>query len=211
VAKLTWGASGQRFYEFGVDRGVLYAPSQPGVSWIGLISVSESPSGGEPRPFYLDGIKYLNLASAEEYEATLVAFSAPEEFSICEGNISIQNGLIATQQPRKSFGFSYRSMIGNDVDPEVGYKIHLVYNALAGPPQRNFNTQGDAIDLATYAWQLTTLPPSITGYRPTAHLVIDTRSADPEVLSDLEDILYGTDLEAPSLPTPDDVIDLFTP
>jgi hypothetical protein len=211
VARLSWDAADERFYESGIDRGVLYAPSQPGVAWTGLISVSESPSGGEAKPFYLDGAKYLNISGAEEFEATLVAFSAPVEFFPCDGNVSIQNGLIATHQPRRSFGFCYRTRIGNGEDAEHGYKLHLVYNALSAPSQRNMQSLSSVSSPSTYSWAITTLPPSITGYKPTAHLVIDSRYADSGALSDLEDLLYGTDMEDPSLPTPDEVVDIFTP
>ena len=211
MPRLTWNSSGERFYESGVDRGVLYLPSQAGVPWLGLISVTESPSGGDPKAFYLDGLKYVNIASAEEFEATINAFSAPVEFGPCDGNVSIQNGLIATQQPRQSFGLSYRSKIGTDTEgPESGYKIHLVYNALAGPSERTNKTFTRSPDPSEYSWKITTLPPSITGYKPTAHLVVDSRYTDPEVLSAVEDALYGTDMDAAALPTPDDVIAIFS-
>lgn len=210
MTRLAWNANGERFFETGVDHGVLYAPSQPGVSWVGLISIEETPSGGDARPFYLDGVKYINISAAEEFEATITAFSAPAEFGPCDGNTSIQNGLIATQQPRKSFGMAYRTRIGNDSDgPEHAYKLHLVYNALAAPSRRDNNTLSSSVDPTEYSWQITCLPPELTGFRPTAHLVIDTRYADPDVVSDLEDLLYGTVSTDPSLPTPDDVAELF--
>lgn len=211
MPRLTWNSSGERFYESGVDRGVLYLPSAAGVPWLGLISISENPSGGDPRPYYLDGIKYINISSAEEFEATVVAFSAPPEFNPCDGNVSIQNGLVATQQPRKSFGLTYRTRIGTDTEgPESAYKIHFVYNALTGPSQRSNKTFSRTPDPAEYSWPITTLPPSITGYKPTAHLIVDSRYTDPDVLTAVEDVIYGTDEDAASLPTPDDLIALFS-
>jgi hypothetical protein len=210
MPRLVWGAVGERYFETGVDRGVLYVGSDPGVAWNGLISVSESPSGGDPKPYYLDGIKYLNIAAAEEFEATLDAFSAPREFGPCDGMASIQNGLIATQQPRKSFGLSYRTLIGNDLDgAEHGYRIHLVYNALAEPSQRSHKTYGDQLDVADFSWSITTLPPSITGYKPTAHLIVDSTLADPDVLISVENILYGDNSHSARMPAPDELTALF--
>jgi len=192
-----------------VDRGVLYAPSQPGVPWVGLVSVNEAPVGGEARAAYIDGIKYLNIASAEEYKATLTAISAPPEFGPCDGNVSIQNGLIATAQPRKPFGLCYRTLIGNSDSAEIAYKLHLVYNALAAPATRNNNTLSDQADSNNYSWDISTLAPTLTNLKPTAHLIVDSRYADSGVLSDLEDLLYGTVSTDPSLPVPDDVVALF--
>jgi len=210
MARLSWGALANRHYEIGVDRGVLYAPSQPGVAWSGLISIQESPTGGEPRPFYLDGIKYLNLASAEEFEATIQAFSAPAEFRACEGVATVHLGLFAHQQPRVSFDFSYRTHVGNAVTgDEAGYKIHLVYGALAAPSNRDNKSAGSSVDPATYSWHISTLPPSVTGYKRTSHFVVDTRYADSGAVSDLEDVLYGTDVDSPEMPTPDELIAIF--
>jgi len=209
VPKLVWGSVGERIYETGVDRGVLYVGSTPGVAWNGLISISESTSGGSAKPYYMDGVKYLNIASAEEFEATLNAFSAPREFGPCDGIASIQNGLLATQQPRKSFGLSYRTKVGNDVDPEHGYRVHLVYNALAAPSQRSHKTFGSSIDLTDLSWSITTLPPSITGYKPTAHLIIDTTLADSDAVAAAEVILYGDDSHSARIPTPDELAAIF--
>jgi hypothetical protein len=209
VPKLVWGSPGERIYETGVDRGVLYIGSSPGVAWNGLISVSESPSGGDAKPYYMDGVKYLNIASAEEFEATVNAFSAPREFGPCDGVASIQNGLLATQQPRKSFGLSYRTRVGNEFDPEHGYRIHLVYNALAAPSQRSHKTFGNSVDLADLSWSVTTLPPSITGYKPTAHLIIDSTLADSDAVAAAEVILYGDDSHPARIPTPDELAAIF--
>lgn len=211
MARIVWTAQGERYFEAGVDRGVLYMPFDPGVAWPGLISVAENPSGGDARPYYFEGRKYLNVSSKEEYEATLTSYYAPVEFLECDGVTKLQNGLFITQQPRKPFGLSYRTQIGNDIKgPDFGYKIHLVYNALAGPSTRPNQTLGASGEASTFSWDITTVPPSITGYRPTAHLVIDTRFTDPEILSDLEDLLYGTDESFSTLPTPDELIDLLT-
>lgn len=211
MPRLNWSAIGQRFYEMGVDRGVLYVDSQPGVPWTGLISVSESPSGGEPKPYYVDGFKYLNVASSEEFAATIEAFSSPPEFDQCDGTRSIANGLFATQQPRKPFGFSYRTRIGNDVDgPRHAYKIHIVYNALAAPSSRNNQSMGSSIEPVGLSWSITTLPPSVLGLKPTAHFVVDSRKTPKNLLTTLEDILYGSASSAPRLPDAQELWDLFT-
>ena len=207
MARLTW--EGTHYYEAGLDRGVLYAPSQPGVAWIGLVSINEAPTGGDARPFYIDGIKYLNVASAEEYKATIEAISSPPEFGPCDGNVSIQNGLIATAQPRKSFGLCYRTLIGNEAKNNIAYKLHLVYNALAAPSTRSNNTLSDSADVDKYSWDISTMAPPLTNYRPTAHLIVDSRYADPADLATLEDLLYGTVSTSPSLPDPDDVAAIF--
>ena len=210
MARLVWGAMSERFFEIGVDRGVLYPFSGIGVAWQGLLSVNEAPTGGEARPYYLDGIKFLNIASAEEFEATLTVLSTPAEFALCDGIVSVHNGLFATQQPRQSFGLSYRSLIGNDVDREDhAYKIHLVYNALARPASRTNTSIGGSTNPMQVAWAITTLPPAVTGLKRTSHFVIDSRYTDPEVLSDFEDLLYGTEGDSPSMPTPDELIAIF--
>lgn len=210
MARLDWSAVGERFYETGVDRGVLYVGNIPGVAWTGLTSVSESPTGGDAKAYYIDGVKYLNLSSAEEFEATIEAFASPPEFGPCDGTVSVQNGLFVTQQPRKPFGLSYRTRIGNDIDgTDHGYKIHLIYNALAAPSSRPNNTMGDSTDPISFSWSITTLPPSFTGYKPTAHFLIDSRMTPKETLIEIEDILYGSDASAPRLPFAQEVVDIF--
>jgi hypothetical protein len=210
VARLTWSAFGKRFYETGVDRGVLYV-SSGGVAWPGLISVSEAPSGGDAKPYYFDGVKFLNLAATEEFEATLNAFFSPSEFAACDGIAAVQNGLFASQQPRKSFGLSYRTRIGNDIDgPEHGYKIHLVYNALAEPSSRDNASLGGNADPDVFSWKITTLAPALTGFKPSAHLVVDSRLTDPDVLAAVEDQLYGSVSTSSALPTPDELVAIFT-
>lgn len=210
MTKLSWGDVGQRFYEAGVDRGVLYLPNSPGVAWNGLRSVKESPSGGAPTPFYQDGIKYLNIAQKEEFEATIEAFSSPYEFGECDGTRSLSAGLFATQQPRKSFNLSYRTMVGNDLEGlDYGYKIHLVYNALASPSGKSNSSIGNSSDPTALAWDITTTPPRIFGYNPTAHFIIDSRSTPKYILDLIERQLYGSDVSVPTIPTAQDLVDLF--
>lgn len=210
MAGLVWGLVGEKYYETGVDRGVLYPLVGDGVAWNGLISVSETPSGGEPRPYYLDGFKYLNLATAEEFAATIEAFSSPREFDRCDGTASIHNGLFITDQRRESFGFSYRTLIGNDVDGlGHGYKIHLVYNALASPTERNYSTIGDSTVVSSFSWEISTAPLQIPGMKPTAHFVIDSRKTPFSVLTLIEAILYGSMSKTSHLPSVDELMDIF--
>ena len=212
MTKLTWGAAGERFFEAGVDRGVLYVPGLAGVSWNGLKAVKEAPTGGEPKPYYIDGFKYANIASAEEFQASIEAFSSPSEFSVCDGTVQLAVGLFVTQQPRKSFGLSYRTLIGDDLTGlGLGYKIHLVYNALAAPAGRDNSTMTQSLDPLELSWDISTRPPAAAfGYKPTAHLVIDSRKVDPDLLAVLEGYLYGANGLLPSLPTPAQIISQFT-
>lgn len=210
MTAIVWGNVGDRYFETGVDRGVLFPKTGDGVPWNGLISVSESPTGGEPRPYYLDGFKYLNLATAEEFAATIDAFSAPPEFDRCDGTASIHNGLFITQQPRESFGLSYRTLIGNDVDgTDLGYKINLVYNALAAPSSRNNGTLNDSPTPITFSWGITTAPPPIVGFKPSAHFVIDSRKTPKSVLSLIESVLYGNSTANARLPEVAELMELF--
>jgi hypothetical protein len=210
MAKIIWGAIGARGFEVGADRGVLYPPSGIGVPWNGLISVDESPTGGEPKPYYLDGIKYLQVASAEEFDASIKAFSAPTEFDICDGTAALYAGLFITQQPRKQFGFAYRTLIGNDVDgSDHGYKIHIVYNALAKPTSRNNQSIGASTEPIDLSWDISTVPPTITGVKPSAHIVISSLTASSAHLIAVENILYGTDTVAPRQPTIAELITIF--
>lgn len=210
MAELVWGGVGLRYFESGIDRGVLYPKVGPGVAWSGLTAVNEKPDGGSPRPFYADGYKYLNLSSAEEYAASLSAFSAPPEFAACDGTQSVLNGLFITQQRRQQFGFSYRTRIGNDNDGvEHGYKIHLVYNALASATSRNYQTLGSSPSPVALSWDITTTPPEITGYRPSAHFVIDSRYTPKVLLSQFEGMLYGTSSTEPMLPTVPQLMEQF--
>lgn len=201
MPKLVWDTVGSRYYEAGVDRGVLYVDSDPGVAWMGLISVEETPNGGEAQPYYIDGFKYQNTSSPEEFQATLTAFTYPDAFAACDGTAQPRAGLFLMHQRRKSFGLAYRTLIGNDLTPDAAYKIHMVYNALAAPSQRSNTTVGDSADTTNFSWALTTRPLAMDEYRPTAHIVVDTRYTDPEAVSTIEDILYGTDADAARLPT----------
>lgn len=210
MAQLTWDSVGQRFYEVGVDRGVLYVDNT-GYAWSGLVSIDESPTGGDAQPFYIDGEKYLNLSAREEFEATINAYYSPEEFDQCDGILSAAPGLLATQQRRKPFGLSYRSKIGNDLEGnEHAYKIHIIYNALVAPSQRTRATVSDNVDIAVLSWPVTTKPVPVPGMMRTSHFVIDSSEAGSNAMSTIEDILYGTDSTAPSLPTVQDLIDIFS-
>jgi hypothetical protein len=213
VTKLVWDTIGERYYENGVSNGVLFIDDS-GYAWSGLLSVAASPSGGEPRPYYIDGQKYRNLATAEEFEATLTAVSAPPEFSECDGLRSIQNGLFAAQQRRKSFDLSYQTRISSDTDEDLGYKIHIVYNALASPTEREYQSLGDSPALTELSWKITTVPaasniPATFGIRPTAYFVVDSRYTPEPVLSLLEETLYGTDLSPSYIPVVGDLMDMF--
>lgn len=214
MAELTWGTYGERYFETGVDRGVLYVPGKDGVVWNGLISVSESPSGGEPTPYYIDGNKYVNRPSPEEYSATIEAYTYPDEFALCDGSDLIDyesKGLIATQQGRKPFSLSYRTRLGNDDQAtSFGYKIHIVYNALASPSDKNYQSMSDEPEALSFSWDITTIPIIVNelGAR-SSHLVIDTQKAWPWVVEAIEKLLYGSEDMPPTLPTPQELIDLF--
>jgi len=212
---LVWDQVGERLYETGVDHGVLYMPDEAGVytsgvAWNGLTSVSETPSGAEANAQYADNIKYLNLISAEEFGATLEAFTYPDEFAEFDGLVVPAPGVVVGQQPRKMFGLSYRTRVGNDVaGDEHGYKLHLVYGCIASPSEKAYNTINDSPEAITFSWELSTTPVPVTGYKPTSLIVVDSTTVDPAALSDLEDQLYGNTLTA-TLPMPDDVIALFS-
>lgn len=213
MTTLSWGDYGKRYFEAGVERGVLYIDGLDGVAWDGLIAVNESPSGGDAKPYYIDGVKYLNNSSKEEYEATIEAYTYPEEFAACEGIVAIDNeskGLFATQQKRKSFGFSYRTQIGNDdKDLDFGYKLHIVYNALASPSDRSNQTVTEDVELSTFSWNITTKPRPVQGASYSSHIVMDTRTTWPWVVEAVENLLYGTEDTPPTLPSPEELIALF--
>jgi hypothetical protein len=210
MTRVDWANTGKRFFETGIDRGVLYVGSDPGVPWTGLISVTKKQSGGEAQPRYLDGIKIGNRSSTEEFEGTLEAYTYPTEFEICDGTARLQNGLRATQQRRKSFNLTYRSRIGNDtIGTGFAYKLHLLYNLKADPSDRAFKTLSDEVDPDTFSWDISSRPVVVSGIRPTAHYVIDSRDVPAALLATLEDLLYGTDLTDPVLPTPGELIFLF--
>lgn len=206
MSKLKFDKSGERFFETGVDQGVLYVANaagtgyEKGVAWNGLTTVTESPSGAEVSPIYADNIKYLSLLSAEDFSATIEAYMYPDEFEACDGTASIKPGLKVTQQKRKKFAFCYRTKIGNDVDPELGYKIHIVYGCLAAPSERSRETVNDSPEAMSFSWEVSTTPVEVTGFKPTAHIEIDSRAFGegqgqiaPSVLTAIEDALYGKD------------------
>ena len=175
-----------------------------------MISVSENPTGGQPKPYYLDGYKYLNVAESEEFAATIDAFSSPLEFSKCDGTLQVRNGLFATQQRRESFGFSYRTTIGNDIDgTDHGYKIHLVYNALSGPSSKVNKTIGDSTDPIVFSWEVTTTPLLISGHKSSAHMVIDSRRTPLSKLLAIESLLYGSSFDDPRLPSVEEIMAIF--
>lgn len=211
MTKLNWDTTGLRFYETGVDRGVLYPKVGPGVPWNGLISVADKASGGGPVPYYMDGIKYINLSAAEEFEATIQALSSPSEFDISDGNVELVPGLMGTQQPRRPFGLTYRTGLGNDtLNLELGYQIHLVYDAMASPTNRSNRSIGDIPDPTGLSWDIQTVPQLYPGFRPSAHYVIDSTLTHPVVLADVEDMLYGSIAIHPTLPTPEELEFIFT-
>jgi len=207
VAQLTWGALGERYYEAGIDRGVLYLTDEDGVVWNGLVSVDENPAGGDFTPYYLDGTKAINLTSAEDFSATIQAYSSPSKFDACDGIVSIHQGIFATNQPRTSFGFSYRTKIGDDVNGlDKDYKIHLIYNALAAPSDRGNATTSSSTNPIKLSWDISTIAPLIDGYKATAHLIIDSTAITALQLPYLEAILYGSIDTPPRLPTPQELI-----
>lgn len=219
MAKLVWDQTGERLYETGVDRGVLFVYDTDsdgygtGVPWNGLTAVNETPSGAESNPQYADNIKYLDLYSAEEFGATIEAFTYPEEFEECDGSAELVQGVTIGMQNRKMFGFSYRTLVGNDTEgTDHGYKLHLVYGAKASPSEKNRSTVNDSPEAVTFSWEVTTTPVNVAGFKPTAHLVIDSTKADPTKLAELEKKLYGDDSTGqPTLPLPDEVKTLMTP
>jgi hypothetical protein len=199
VTRIAWDAVGTHRFETGVANGVLYPVGSVGVPWNGLISITENVSGGEASSIYLDGKKYLDIVGNEDFEATLEAFSAPPEFNAANGAVTLAPGLFATQQPRKLFGLSYKTIIGNDLSSVAGYKLHLVYNVVASPSAKTNKTLDANPDPATLSWTVHTVPPSANGYKPTAHLTIDSTLASPTALTALEDLLYGQ-VDLPFLP-----------
>ncbi len=210
MPRVQWDSDGTRIFETGIDRGMLYLPSAAGVAWNGLMSVSESPTGGEAREYYIDGEKYLNLAAIEEYSATVQAFSSPREFAPCAGLMYIQPGLYASDQPLRQFGFSYRTLVGDDLQgTDAGYKIHLVYNATAKISDFVNQTAGDNPGVSPYSWEISAIPEVIPLHAPTSHFVVDSRKISSTLLRRLEDILYGTDSDDPRLITVSELLSLL--
>jgi hypothetical protein len=214
---IAWDESGKRFYETGVDHGVLYVQANglypEGVAWNGLVGVTESPSGAEAQPKYADNVKYLNLVSAEEFGATIEAFTYPDAFVACDGGEEAEIGVLLGQQSRKPFGLCYRTVVGNDVDGnDKGYKLHLIYGALAAPSEKAYATINETPDVITFSWAVTTTPVAVNGYKPTASITINSVTADPTALAALEVILYGAtgtpDVKG-RLPLPDEVLTIM--
>ena len=216
MSRLVWDNTGDRLYETGVKMGVLYPYNSAlgqydaGVVWNGLSSISESPSGAEANAIYADDIKYLELRSAEEFGATVEAYTYPDEFAICDGSAEVATGVRIGQQSRKRFGLCYRTIVGNDTETDShGYKLHLIYNAMAAPSERQYQTVNDSPEAITFSWELTTTPIAVDGYKPTASLIIDSTKADATKLSALEDILYGDSSNEARLPLPAEVISVM--
>lgn len=210
MTRVIWANTGERVFEAGIDRGVLYVDGSPGVPWNGLIGVNQQQSGGEAKPRYRDGIKIGNRTSPEQFEATIEAYTYPLEFERCDGTYRIDSGLRITQQRRKQFGMSYRSNVGNDISGLAhGYKLHILYNLKAIPSDRGYKTLTDSSEPTTFSWKVTSRAAQILGYRPTAHFIVDSRDVPAALLQILEDMLYGTELEEPSLPTPGALLFLF--
>jgi len=216
MAELVWDQIGDRYYETGVDHGVLYVPDvagvyATGVAWNGLVSVTESPTGAEATAQYADNIKYLNLISAEEFGATLEAFTYPEEWAQFDGLGVPEPGVFVGQQPRKMFGLSYRTRVGNDIEGDAyGYKLHLVYGCIASPSEKAYNTINDSPEAITFSWEITTTPVPVTGFNPTSLIVVDSGIVDAADLTLLETELYGGAASEANLPTPDEVLAMFT-
>ena len=225
ISKRVWNKTGELFYETGVKKGVLYPQGTggtypKGVAWNGLTAVTESPSGAEPTPIYADDIKYLNLLSAEEFGATIEAYTYPDEFAQCDGSAEIATGVMIGQQFRKTFGLSYVTTLGNDVDGnDYGYKLHIIYGALAAPSEKGYATINDSPEAITFSWEITTTPVNVTGFKPTASITIDSTKVDAAKLAALEVILYGKDAVdgepgepavVARLPLPDEIATLMS-
>lgn len=217
MSKLTWDAAGERLYETGVKNGVLYVADKSatngygtGVAWNGLTAVTESPSGAEATALYADDIKYLNLMSAEEFGATIEAYTYPEAFEACDGSASLGAGINVGQQSRKTFAFSYKTVVGNDTDgSEYGYKLHIVYGCLAAPSEKAYATINDSPEAITFSWEVTTTPVEIgDGFKPTSCVVIDSTKTDSTVLANIEASLYGSDDKEPTLLLPSEILAL---
>lgn len=222
MAKIVWDKSSERLYETGVKNGVLYVQGTggtypKGVAWNGLTAVTESPSGAEPTPLYADDIKYLNLLSTEEFGATIEAYTYPDEFAECDGSKSLAAGVYIGQQARKAFGMCYKTTLGNDTEGnDHGYKLHIIYGALAAPSEKAYETINDSPEAITFSWEISTTPVNVKGSKPTATIVIDSTKANPEKLAALEVILFGADAPNgegtgtdPRLPLPDEIATLM--
>ena len=215
MSKLVWDKTDERIFETGVHKGVLYPFNKTtksydkGVVWNGLTGVTESPSGAEATPLYADNIKYLNLLSAEEFGATVEAYTYPDEFAECNGEANIAAGVVAGQQKRKMFGMSYQTKLGDADDPDKGYKIHLIYGAKAAPSEKAYASVNDSPEAITFSWELTTTPVDVPNLKPTASLTIDSTKVDATKLAALEAILYGSEDKEARLPLPEEIAEIF--
>lgn len=223
MAELHWDQTGERYYETGVEKGVLYPVVNgaygKGVAWNGLTAVTESPSGAEATALYADNIKYLNLLSNEEFGATIEAYTYPDEWAACDGSAALATGVMLGQQKRSTFGLSYQTKVGNDVDgTDKGYKIHLIYGAMAAPSERAYATINDSPEAITFSWEVTTTPVDVPGFKPTACITIDSTKANPTELAALKAYLYGVDADPehqiegsdPQFPTPQKLLEIFS-
>lgn len=213
MAALVWDKTGERWYETGVSKGVLYTKNSSGdkwqgVAWNGLISVSESPEGAELNDLWADNIKYASLRSAETFGGTIEAYTSPDEFAACDGSEMVEKGVYLGQQSRKSFCFCYQTKIGNDTQDENddGYKIHIIYNATASPSEKQYQTVNDSPDAITLSWEIDTTPIVVDGHNPVSTITIDSRKADETKLEALEKKLYGDTSSEPELPEPAELI-----
>lgn len=213
MTRLQWDAEGERIYETGTKRGVLYKKTTAGaygtgVAWNGLTGVTESPSGAEETALYADDIKYLSMRSAEEFGATVEAYTYPDEWAECDGSAALADGVYIGQQVRRGFGMCYQTVMGNDAQGDnYGYKLHIIYNAMAAPSQRAYSTINDSPSAITFSWEIKTTPVSFgENLRPSSTLTIDSTLCDPEILATIEDKLYGTADSEPTLPTPEWII-----
>ena len=215
MAKLVWDKNGERLYETGIKYGVLYIQNEDGtypvgVPWNGLTTVTESPAGAEATALYADDIKYLNLVSAEELNGTIEAYTYPEEFMQCDGSASIAEGVYIGQQARKTFGMCYRTSVGNDIlNNDYGYKLHIIYGALASPSEKAYTSINDSPEAITFSWEFKTTPVNVTGFKPTANVVIDSTKVDADKLAALEALLYGSEEAEPHLPLPDEIVSVI--
>lgn len=210
MAVLTWDQTGEKLYETGVQKGVLYpmdgAVYGKGVAWNGLTAVNETPSGAESTKLYADDIKYLDIRSAEEFGATIEAYSSPEEFDACDGTAELAAGVNIGQQNRKGFGFCYRSTIGNDTEyNNYGYKLHIIYGLTASPSERSYSTVNDSPEAATLSWEVSSTPVNVAGFKPTSIITINSKKINAEALKEIEDALYGTVSEEPKILLPDEI------
>lgn len=223
MAKIVWDKTGEHFYETGVKNCVLYIPTEgvysKGVAWNGITAITESPSGAEATALYADDIKYLNLYSVEEFGATVEAYTYPDEFAECDGSAELVAGVKIGQQAHKPFGLCYRTTIGNDTDGnDHGYKLHIIYGAMASPSEKSYNTINDSPEAVTFSWELTTTPVNVAGAKPTASITIDSTKVDKQKLAALEEVLYGKDgtgsdhtgAAEPRLPLPDEIKTIMT-